>query len=305
MLTVTSTEGVNYVSYYPHGDKPHLLTASDDKTVRIYDYQTKQMVASLEGHTSNVSFAVYHPELPLIVSGSEDGSIKLWNATTYRLEQTLNYGLERAWCVSTQKGKQNVAFGFDDGAVVVKMGRDEPAVSMDGSGKIVFAKQAEVLSSVLKGGDTTIKDAEPLPLPTKELGRCDFFPQNLLHSPNGRFVASVGDGEFVIYTALAWRSKAFGSALDFAWGENSNDYAIRESPTSVKIFLNFKEKSGGLDVGYSADGLSGGVLLGVKGQGGIGFFDWQTGNLVRRIEVDPKAVRYIQLSTLLCLPNTI
>lgn len=31
-------------------------------------------------------------------------------------------------------------------------------------------------------------------------------------------------------------------------------------------------------------------MLGVKGQGGIGFYDWQTGGLVRRIEVDPKEV---------------
>lgn len=51
------------------------------------------------------------------------------------------------------------------------------------------------------------------------------------------------------------------------------DYAIRESATSVKIFRSFKERSV-LNVGYSADGLSGGVLLGVKGQGGIGLFDW-------------------------------
>lgn len=51
------------------------------------------------------------------------------------------------------------------------------------------------------------------------------------------------------------------------------DYAIRESGTSVKIFRSFKERSV-LNVGYSADGLSGGVLLGVKGQGGIGLFDW-------------------------------
>ena len=101
-----------------------------------------------------------------------------------------------------------------------------------------------------------------------------------------------GDGEFIIYTALAWRNKAFGSALDFVWGskDNSNDYAIRESATSVKIFKNFVEKAGGLDVGFQAEGLTGGVLLGVKGQGGIWFFDWQTGGLVRRIEVDPKEV---------------
>lgn len=95
-----------------------------------------------------------------------------------------------------------------------------------------------------------------------------------------------------IYTALAWRNKAFGSALDFAWGskENSNDYAIRESTTSVKIFKNFIEKPGGLDVGFQAEGLTAGTLLGVKGQGGVGFYDWATGGLVRRIEVDPKEV---------------
>ena len=92
---------------------------------------------------------------------------------------------------------------------------------------------------------------------------------------------------------MAWRNKAFGSALDFVWGskENNNDYAIRESATSVRIYKNFVEKAGGLDVGFQAEGLSGGVLLGVKGQGGIGLFDWQTGGLVRRIEVDPKEVR--------------
>lgn len=101
-----------------------------------------------------------------------------------------------------------------------------------------------------------------------------------------------GDGEYIIYTALAWRNKAFGQALDFVWGskDNSNDYAIRESATSVRIYKNFIEKPGGLDVGFSAEGLSSGVLLGVKGQGGIGLFDWSTGGLVRRIEVEPKEV---------------
>jgi coatomer subunit beta' len=101
-------------------------------------------------------------------------------------------------------------------------------------------------------------------------------------------------GEYIIYTALAWRNKAFGSAQDFVWAskDNSNDFAIRESPTSVKIFKNFIEKPGGLDVGFQAEGLSGGVLLGVTGQGGIAFYDWATGSMVRRIEVEPKAVSF-------------
>lgn len=101
-----------------------------------------------------------------------------------------------------------------------------------------------------------------------------------------------GDGEYIIYTALAWRNKAFGQALDFVWAgkDNSNDYAIRENPTSVRLFRNFKEKAGGLDVGFAAEGLMGGVLLGVRGQGGVGLFDWETGGLVRRIDVLPNDV---------------
>ena len=75
--------------------------------------------------------------------------------------------------------------------------------------------------------------------------------------------------------------------------ENDREYAIRESALSVKIFRNFKERAT-VNVGFQAEGLSGGVLLGVKGQGGIGLFDWETGQLVRRIEVDPKSVCAIQ-----------
>lgn len=301
-LEAHETKGVNHVDYYPQSDKPYLLTTSDDRTVKVWDYTTKSLIATLEGHTSNVSFACYHPELPVIISGSEDGTVKIWHANTYRLEQSLNYGLERAWCVSYQRGKQGVAVGFDEGAVVVKMGREEPAVSMDNSGKLIWARHSEVVSSIIKGGDASLKDNDPISLPTKDLGTCEVYPQTLLHSPNGRFVSVCGDGEFIIYTALAWRNKAFGSAMDFCWGakDNSNDYAIRESATTVKIFKNFIEKPGGLDVGFQAEGLTGGVLLGVKGQGGIGFFDWQTGGLVRRIEVDPKEVCKMHKSMWVC-----
>ncbi|KAI9824041.1 MAG: hypothetical protein M1832_002109 [Thelocarpon impressellum] len=302
-LEAHETKGVNHVDYYPQSDKPYLLTTSDDRTVKIWDYTNKSLIATLEGHASNVSFACYHPELPVIISGSEDGTVKIWHANTYRLEQTLSYGLERAWCVSYQRGKQGVAMGFDDGAVVVKMGREEPAVSMDSSGKLIWARHSEILSTVIKGADVAIKDGEPLSLPAKDLGSCEIYPQSLLHSPNGRFVSVCGDGEYILYTALAWRNKAFGSALDFVWGskDNSNDYAIRESGTSVRIYRNFKEKGGGLDVGFLAEGLSGGVLLGVKGQGGIGFFDWESGGFVRRIEVDPKNVYWSESGELVTL----
>jgi len=34
-------KGVNCLDYYPGGDKPYLLSGADDRTVKIWDYQTK------------------------------------------------------------------------------------------------------------------------------------------------------------------------------------------------------------------------------------------------------------------------
>jgi len=147
-------KGVNHVDYYHGNDKPYLITTGDDKFVKIWDYQTKACIQTLEGHTSNVSFACFHPTLPIIVSGSEDGTVKLWHSNTYRLEQTLNYGLERVWCVTYLRGRQEIGMGFDEGVVVIKMGREEPAVSMDGTGKIIWAKYSEIETAIIKPAGT-------------------------------------------------------------------------------------------------------------------------------------------------------
>lgn len=295
------TRGVNFVEFYPHADKPYLITSSDDKTIKVWDYQMKGNVATIEGHTSNVSFAVFHPELPIIISGSEDNSVKFWNANTFKLEQTLNYGLERSWCIATRKGSHMVALGFDAGSVVLQLGKDEPALSMDPNGKLIWTKQSEVFSSVVKRIEDT-KDGELLPLTQKELGTVEVFPTQLVHSPNGRFVAVTGDGEYIIYTALAWRNKAFGSAAEFVWAQDSNEFAVRDFSSQVKVFKNFKERPlGHVDIQYSVNKLFGGTLLGAKGDGFVAFYDWDTGKLVRRVDVDPEQVVWSESGELVAI----
>jgi coatomer subunit beta' len=228
---------------------------------------------------------------------------KLWHSGTFKLEQTLNYGLERAWCVASQKAKQAVAVGFDDGMVVFKLGRETPGISMDPSGKLIYSKNNEIITATIKSQDVAqVKDGERILLATKELGSTEIYPTSISHSPNGRFVAVVGDGEYIVYTALALRNQNFGAGLDFVWATKELDKfsAVRESATSVKVLKQFKQASS-IDVGFSADGLFGGALIGVKGAGGIGFFDWQTGQLVRRIEVEPRQVIWSEGAELVAL----
>jgi coatomer subunit beta' len=118
-------------------------------------------------------------------------------------------------------------------------------MSMDASGKIIWARHSEIQQANLKamGEDfQEIKDGDKLPLAIKDMGACEIYPQTIAHSPNGRFVVVCGDGEFIIYTAMALRNKAFGSAQEFVWALDSSEYAVRENSSSVKIFKNFKEK---------------------------------------------------------------
>ncbi|RXK37407.1 coatomer beta' subunit [Tremella mesenterica] len=290
-------KGVNYVDYYHGGDRPYLVTTGDDRLVKIWDYHAKSCVQVLESHTANVSFAIFHPSLPILLSGSEDGTIKIWHSSTYRLENTLSYGLERAWCVAYRKTGNEVAVGFDEGAVVIKLGRDEPAVSMDTSGKIVYARNTEILtanvSSLGVEGDA-IEDGQRIHVSLRDLGTTEVYPQSLQHSPNGRFVTVCGDGEYIIYTALAWRNKAFGPGTSFAWAGDSNTYAIQEGKSKIRVYRAFKERPGFIKSSgtWAVEGVHGGTLLAARGSGFVMFWDWETGAVVRRVEVDATGVSW-------------
>ena len=60
-------------------------------------------------------------------------------------------------------------------------------MSMDSSGKIIFAKHSEILQANLKNVvENDCKDGERLPVGVKEMGSCEIYPQTLSHNPNGR-----------------------------------------------------------------------------------------------------------------------
>jgi len=258
--------------------------------------QTKSIVHSLEGHTHNVCAVMFHPKLPIIASASEDGTVRIWQSTTYRSETTLNYGMERAWALAASPESNKLAIGFDEGCVCIELGSDDPVASMDTTGKVVWATNNEVKTASLRGvagsGEEALPDGERLPVVPRDLGACEIFPQMLKHNCNGRFIAVCGDGEFIIYTAQALRNKAFGQALDFVWsGSGTGDYAIRETVNLIKVFKNFKESQSIVPATAAAEGLFGGQMIGVKGgDGAVLFYDWDSGSFVQKIDAAAKEV---------------
>eukprot|EP00249_Psilotum_nudum_P021933 c28306_g1_i1 orf=1196-3937(-) len=297
-------KGVNCVDYFTGGDRPYLITGSDDHSAKVWDYQTKSCVQTLEGHTHNVSAVCFHPELPIIITGSEDGTVRIWHATTYRLENTLNYGLERVWAIGYLKGSNRVAIGYDEGTILIKIGSEEPVASMDSTGKIIWAKHTEIQTVNIKsiGADSEVSDGERLTLVVKELGSCDLYPQSLKHNPNGRFVVVCGDGEYIIYTALAWRNRSFGSALEFVWSADG-EYAVRESTSKIKIFNKSFQERKSIRPSFSAEGIYGGSLLAIRSNEFVCFYDWVDCCVVRRIDVNVKNIYWADSGDLVTISS--
>lgn len=285
------------------GDKPYLLSGADDKSIKIWDYQTKACIQTLEGHSNNVCSVLFHPRLPVLVSASEDGTVRIWHATTYRAETTLNYGLERAWSIAAAQESNGLAIGYDEGTVLIKLGHDAPVASLDThTGKLVSACNNDIQSVSLKGVAADHTDGEKLNLVMKDMGSCEIFPQIIQHNCNGRFLVICGDGEYIIYTSQALRNKAFGQALDFAWSVvGTGDFAIRESLSRIKIFKNFQEGPTIKPPMSVSEAIFGGACLAVRSADCICFFDWSEGNFICKIDVAPTAIYWNETQEIVLL----
>jgi len=76
---------------------------------------------SLEQSSIQISHWLSQVLIIKINLAAEDGIIRFWHANTYKLEMSLNYNMERVWSIDV--GPANtIAFGFDEGTVVVKLG---------------------------------------------------------------------------------------------------------------------------------------------------------------------------------------
>lgn len=73
--------------------------------------------------------------------------------------------MERAWTISCKPGSNDIAIGFDQGMMYLKVGRETPAVSMDNTGKVIFAKQNEIFTMNVR----TALEAETIPADGEKL----------------------------------------------------------------------------------------------------------------------------------------
>ena len=56
----------------------YVLSGSEDQKIYIWDLVDAKVLKELEGHSRAVSALAYHPSSPELLSGSFDGTVKVW-----------------------------------------------------------------------------------------------------------------------------------------------------------------------------------------------------------------------------------
>ena len=56
-----------------------LASGSADRTIKLWNVESRTEVATLEGHSDYVNSVAFNSEGTLLASGSDDKTIKLWN----------------------------------------------------------------------------------------------------------------------------------------------------------------------------------------------------------------------------------
>jgi WD40 repeat protein len=88
------TQDVLCAAFSPDGSQ--IVTASQDKTARLWDVATSRTIAVLAGHREPVSHAAFSLDGIFILTASTDGTVRIWDTITYEpigiISESRHYG---------------------------------------------------------------------------------------------------------------------------------------------------------------------------------------------------------------------
>ena len=123
-------------------DGSHVVTASFDKTARVWNLGNGSPQLILSGHADAVNSAAFSPDGSRVVTSSEDKTARIWNATTGTLIATL----------SGHVGAVNSAAFSPDGSRIV-------TASDDGTARVWNARTGGALAEISVDEDRVVTAA--------------------------------------------------------------------------------------------------------------------------------------------------
>lgn len=96
-----------------------IITGSRDKTIKVWDVTSGQLLSTLVGHDNWVRGLVVHPNGKYLVSVSDDKTMKIWDLKTGRCVKTIEAHSHFTTCVSYCTTSPLVATGSVDQSIKI------------------------------------------------------------------------------------------------------------------------------------------------------------------------------------------
>jgi WD40 repeat protein len=220
------SDSVWSVAYSPDGQT--LASGSWDKTIKLWNVKTGNLLQTLTGHSDQVRSVAYSPDGQTLASGSSDKTIKLWNVRTGNLLQTLTGHSDSVWLAYSPDG-QTLASGSWDNTIKiwdVKTGNLLQTLTghSDSVYSVAYSPDGQTLAS--GSSDKTIKlwNVRTGNLLQTLNGHSDSV-YSVAYSPDGQTLASGSDDK----TIKLWDVKT-GNLLQTLTGHSYPVWSVAYSP---------------------------------------------------------------------------
>jgi hypothetical protein len=139
------TAAIDAVAFSPNG---HLiLSASNDNTIKLWDFASGRLIKSLRGHAGRVRSAVFSADGANVLSGSHDETVKLWDVAGYEEVRVL---------------QGRVLQGHSDAVLSAEFSRDGRRIvtaSRDRTAKVWDTATGQVLKDFAEGHEYLVSTA--------------------------------------------------------------------------------------------------------------------------------------------------
>ena len=138
MTIVGHSDIINSCAISPDGTR--IVSASSDRTLKIWDMADGKELLTLRGHIDSVETCAFAPDGSHIVSGARDGEVKIWDAVSGQEVARLagHKDAPVASCTFAPSGKQVVSASWDHTLKVWEASTGEELYTIHGHDSPVF-----------------------------------------------------------------------------------------------------------------------------------------------------------------------
>jgi WD40 repeat protein len=142
-------EPVSGLAFSPDGEL--LASASFDRTAKLSNSRTGEVLRSFDLHTGNVECVAFSPQGRRLASGGEDKTVRVWDTTTGREVLGLRGHTDRCGCVAfSPDGRRLVSASSDR---TIRVWDATPLQGDEGQGTLTFTQHSHEIRSVAFGPD--------------------------------------------------------------------------------------------------------------------------------------------------------